>query len=405
MAERQLHVYVDESGDNQLDSSTSGTSHLFYLVAVVVDDVQQSFAEGQLDVVNRQHFGGGEIKSRSIGGDNARRLRVVEAIKEIDFGYYALVVNKDNVIRDSGYQWKKTFYKATRRRMYAKLVSSSWDNLFIHSHQIGSQEYMDSFAAYLSDMTMPSLFYPAVSHSFVSGTESRLVQLADLIAGTLSYCFDAAKRSEFTTEFRSILAEKEWALDVWPITLDSGVILPDVSDELDKTIYSSLLGKVARHLTELSGSSSDDDKMREAVLSKLLCARLYDDSKDQAIYSDKLMAMLVNAGYEKITKQVFTANIIGKIRDAGIIIAGTNMGYRLALSIADIRDYLAHNKSVIYPMFARIKKAQETIITATSNECDILKDDQLLESIVETFCNGQIDISTEQYLGEDSESA
>lgn len=104
--------------------------------------------------------------------------------------------------------------------------------------------------------------------------------------------------------------------------------------------------------------------------------------------------MLANSGYEKLTKQVFTANVIGKIRDAGIIIAGTSMGYKLALSAGDIRDYLAHNKNVIFPMFSRIRKAQETIKAATLNEYDILQADTLLSSVVDTYCNAQIEMAT-----------
>jgi hypothetical protein len=103
-------------------------------------------------------------------------------------------------------------------------------------------------------------------------------------------------------------------------------------------------------------------------------------------------------------KQLFTSDIIGKIRDAGIIIAGTNIGYKLALSVEDINDYLYHNKNVIFPMFARMKKARETIKVATSNEYDILETDNLLASLLETFSDRQIEIATEQYGEEDYEN-
>lgn len=402
--ERKLYVYVDESGDNRLDSSLPGASHLFHLVAVVVDGTQKEAAESALADISRIYFGGGEIRSQHVAANHQRRLRIWQAINKISFGYYGYIVNKDRVERDCGLQWKKTFYKNTRKRMYQRITGATCASVSIFSHRIGSQEYMDSFGPYLSNIVTPPQtldLFPLKTHAFVSSSECPLVQLADFVAGSLGYCFDADRTGEQTSvEMRRAVMANNLGIEPWPYVRVSEHGLDD-TDESDSLIRNNLSDRVTAYLDQLLQSDSQDDGMRECVLSKLLSARLYDD---RCLFGDYLMEHLVDAGYPKLNKQFFTAKVIGEMRNSGIIISGTSQGYRLALSMSDIEDYLSHNKGVTFPMYSRIARARNTVKAVTSGRVDILARHTALRRLVELYEEIQLEDATAAVVPEEDDS-
>ena len=399
MSESVLHVYVDESGDNKLDTSARDTRHLFHVVAVVVDDEQRSAAEKQLDRVSRIHFGGGEIKSRNAG---ARRMRIMESVGDIDFAYYALIVNKDRVDRDSGYKWKKSFYKATRSKIYRKVAGSHHQTVSIYSDQIGSTEYMDSFPAYLREKVLTEdLFFTQPSHHFVASCSSRLVQLADFIAGTLAYCFDPDTDRTDADQLRHLLRAKEQGIEVWPPSAESAIVALDLPSELDKLIAENLLERAMQCLARLRASSGEEDAIRQYVLGRLLFLRLH---TDDYIRSDVLIEELQRANYATHGHQWFTSKIIGDIRDAGVIIAGTGRGYRLAITEAEIGAYLEHNTNVVFPMLNRVCRAQESVRAATLNQLDVLDKAPVLRELVATFREEGLQRSAAARVTEEDES-
>ena len=50
------------------------------------------------------------------------------------------------------------------------------------------------------------------------------------------------------------------------------------------------------------------------------------------------------------------------MRRANIIIAGSPIGYKLALSIDDVNEYLEHDKKIILPMLDKLSKARKNIL-------------------------------------------
>ena len=56
-----------------------------------------------------------------------------------------------------------------------------------------------------------------------------------------------------------------------------------------------------------------------------------------------------------------SVEIIGGLRRAGIIISGSQNGYKLALSLKDIDEYLEHDKTIIIPMLSKLRSAQTNV--------------------------------------------
>ena len=356
----------------------------------MVDEQSLTVTDAAIRRICRDFCGGAEISSGRIAGKNELRLKYIEAIRNLPFGFYALVINKDRIPKDSGLRFKRTFYKYINRMLYESLVRSG-KNLRVFADQIGGQDFMDSFKPYLEKRGRPNLFQN-FQHAFVESHETPLIQLADLIAGTLSYCFDPQKKNEFSDRFRELLRCREIGIQCWPWESAPQMTSVAADASLDDLIRSTMTRRVVVFLEEHEHSANIDRQMQFTTLSHLFFARQFEERGRQALVSDELMRRLKDVGLEVPSKQHFLSEIVGAIRFDGIILSGSPDGYRLALSVADISDYLNHDNNIIGPMLARMKKARESVSTDTAQRYDILGPDAYsgLKALAEAFQDSQI---------------
>ena len=378
-------AYVDETGTNNLDSSKPGVSHLFICVAVIVEEDTQGLATSGVQQTSMELCGGAEISSKRVGGDHERRIRFLERLCALPFGYFALVINKEKIPKDSGLQYKRTFYKFINRMLYERLLKNG-RNLHVVADEIGGKDFMDSFVPYFEQKGMPGLF-EKFDHKFANSAGTPLIQLADFIAGTLSYCFDQGKICAESKKFRELLRNKETAIQCWPWEATHVSISIHPPRSIDKVIRERMIHRVSEFLDAHERSTDLERRMQAQVLSNLFFARQFEDRERQALVSDELMRRLVQEGFPELSKQFFHARLIGRIRDDGIILAGSNDGYRLALSVEDIEEYLSHDKNIIEPMLARMLKARGSVLFDTGQNYDVLNKPEYhsLKMLANTF--------------------
>ncbi len=401
MSESRLYAYVDESGSSALSTSKSGESNLYICVAVVVDDAGRTACELGMDELSQRLSGDGEIASKSISKNHSRRMQFLEGIATMPFHYYALVINKDRLPKDSGFQYKRSFYKYINHMLYRKLASGS-HSLHITADEYGGRDFMDSFQAYLKGKGLPDLF-SEFEHEFADSAKNRMVQLADLVAGSLGYCFDESRKGDHSSGFRRILREKEAGIQCWPLDhAPHAAISPGTTPELDVVLHEALCERAQRFIDEHEESIDDDRQMQAATLKRLLFARLYEEGADRSVYSATLIEALKDQGLEELSDQTFKLRVIGKIRDQGILLTGSNEGYRLALDIHDITDFLQHDKSIIEPMLNRLLVARDTVKAITGNEYDILTTGGLenLRRIADEFRDSRVENATQRAANE-----
>jgi len=390
-------AYVDESGNSDLDTDKAGTSNLFILAAVLVEESEQFSVETAIREICRDLCGGSEIASKNIGKNHERRLKFLERITPLPLGYYGMIVNKDRIRHDyPGLEHKRSFYKFINRKLYVKLTNTG-NNLRIVADEHGSKEFMTSFDSYIHDRVQPNLFeLTKFDFHFSTATISPILGVADLIAGTLRYCFDEERKSEFTPRFRELLKQKEIALLPFSIEMQHVDGTPPSSDaEIDDRIRKSMTNRVLRLLEENEDQTDPYKQMQVETLSILLSLREYEERANQALHADALIARLKDDGFEDISKQAFTTKVIGGIRNKGIILSGTSEGYRLALSLNDIHDYLNHGRNIIEPMLARINKARETVKADTAGKYEILDGYALLKDLADISTSSALKTSLE----------
>jgi hypothetical protein len=394
----RLNVFIDESGNADLDSAKAGASRFFVVVAVIVDDQQLALAAKKMADVANDLCGGSEISSKRIGGKSRRRLAFLEAVQEVPFRYVAMVVNKDAIDPLSGLRFKRSFHKFFQRILETRLAQYG-GGLRVYVDEHGSQEFMDGFGDYLARHIGGTLFYD-YEQQFVRSEDSRLVQLADLVAGSLAYCFDESKREETTPRFRELLRSKQIDIAAWPPveqSADSGSA-DGAAEDLNRQMAIMAKNRVVRFLHQHAEAADELARSRAATLEILLFARLYEEGDDQSVYGAELVRRLEARGLASISEQAFRSQVVGSLRDSGIVIAGTWRGYRLALSSEDIGDYLAHSKSIVLPMIARMGVARRSVLLDTAGAYDILGSEEcsVLRALIDCFADAELEVALVQ---------
>ena len=407
--QKWLTAFVDETGNFDLEIEKAGASNLFVCVAVICDELQSELIKTRMLEISRDEFSGNEVKSSGIAGSHKRRLRILEKIQDLSFGYYALIINKAAIERDSGLQYKPVFYKYLNRMLYNRLLQGG-TALDIVADEIGGKAFMESFLPYLETMGKPDLF-TTWNHRFIPSKECPQVQLADLIAGTLNWCFDKEKQCEQKDAFRELLRPKEIGISSWPLQIRE---IPTVGDEQeasiwDEQIQACSINRALKFIAEFVEHEKEDRRMQVAVLRHLLFVRQFEDKGTPTNrFSDELIRYLKQQGFPELSRQQFSSKVIGPMRDWGILISGGTDGYRLAFSAVDIRRYLSHDMNIIKPMLARLKVARQGILLDTTNQYDVLDDEHFafLQVLVEALSDHDLDeaLFSEKTIDEELES-
>ncbi|MBT3200720.1 MAG: DUF3800 domain-containing protein [Phycisphaerales bacterium] len=369
-------AFVDEFGTPSLNTEKDGVTNLFICVAVLLRPDDRAIASEKIDQIRTDHFNNAEIRSNRIRGRRAvdRRLRLLDAIADIPFAYYALVVDKRSIHRDSGLSYKRSFYKYFHKLLCRRLTAAGM-GISIVADRLGDLKFMEGFVEYVNKNIKPDLFN-TFEFSFDDWQNEPLLQLADLVAGTLGKIHDPDHETEATDAFRRSLSEKRIAELVWPPYWTRSNALDEMqepdSSRWDSEISRACLAKVRNFMQSQPDGDPDIFEMQRMVLDRLLQQRILGSEGKESVYLDKLLGMLQGAGFSDLHKQTLSSKVIGGLRDKGFILAGTSAGYRMAMTWADIGDYLNHTNNVIGPMLSRLAHAQETIKMATHNDLNIL---------------------------------
>lgn len=288
------------------------------------------------------------------------------------------------------------------RKLY-EMIPCKGNSIKVIIDEYGSEDFKEEFKKYLDIRGIPNL-YAKFDHDFARSNECHGIQLADFIAGTLLYCFDSKKKSDYSLSYREKLTSKEIAIDCWP-PIRSEINACASSNEWDSMIWEHAIGKCIDFIETNEDTDIDDRKMQRFTLEKLLFARYFEDLDNQSIYSDALIKYLVESGFEKISDRDFKSKIITGLRNHGIIITGSNNGYTIALTYEEIKEYLKHNKGIILPMIRKIKKAQQEIKKATNNYLDILLEDpkfKVLDEISSALYEFELEENAEKLAEEEN---
>jgi hypothetical protein len=377
---KNVIAFADEFGNNSFDFESQG-SH-FIIASVIVNINEEDLVNKQLELVRKKYFQTGEIKSNKVGSNHSRRILILQALQNINFSIYSVVVDKEKLYGE-GFKYKQSFYKYLNGILYKELFRT-FPQLELKVDEHGGNDFMRSFKKYVEANHIRTLF--SGSEFNVQKSHNELgVQLADLVAGTLGYIFDKGKKSEYSARYYELLKSKLISINHFPKQYDiSEYAESNLYSEYDETIASVSISRIFDFID--STSATNDEKRDQLNFMKLLI--LFHQANHYRKYTkaDEFIRHLNHNRENKIRKEQFT-NLVGSLRDKGILIASSREGYKVPTTVVELKRYIKHGHGIIVPLLRRIDECRKAVLLATNNSYDILGDSefrklkQLLENI------------------------
>lgn len=367
-------AFVDEYGNNSFKFSSQG-SH-FIVSAVICNSEKVKDLEIEVDKIRKKHlFQSGEIKSSGIAKNHRRRLRVLEDVSKLDISVYAVIIDKRK-LKGKGFKYKKSFYKYLNNLLYKELFRT-FPQLELYVDEHGGNDYMVEFKNYVNKHHQKTLFSGSLFEMHNS-KQSNLIQIADLISGTLGYIYDETKMSDYSDQFKSIIK---------PITSDLNFFPKDYNfDDLKESNTDSNFNPMIAEVTLLrinefieKEKGTDQQKNDQINFLKLLLLyqRVY--YKSRYISTKEIFNHLNQSRDKPLGEGYFRSKVVGNLRDKGILISSSTKGYKVPTSEKDLQSFLKHGNKIILPMINRISIMRNAIKLASNNELDILDNDDLKE--------------------------
>lgn len=365
---KRIIAFADEFGNNSFDFKNQG-SH-FIIASVILNQDELPEIKEQLESIRKKYFQTGEIKSSKVKYNHKRRILILEELISINFSVYAVIIDKRKLFGE-GFKFKQSFYKFLNGILYKELYRT-FPQLELKVDEHGGNDFMRSFKKYVEKNHIRNLF--TGSEFNINKSHNDLgVQLADFIAGTLGYIFDENKKSERSSEFVEILSDKLISLNQFPKEYKSEEFNEeDTFNEYDDTIATLGLNRVFDYIDKTTGNNQDNlDRLNFAKL--LLLYHQSNHPKKYTTSTEFIKHLNVNR-QKNISKEQFSSKIIGHLRDNGLLIASSRDGYKIPTSAHDMKRFIKHGESIVFPVLRRIEECRNAILLATTNEYDILNE-------------------------------
>ncbi|WP_223649072.1 DUF3800 domain-containing protein [Hymenobacter psoromatis] len=377
----QTLAFADEFGTNSF-AFDKQTSH-FIVCSIIVNEHDLGLLEIEVEEIRRKNFQTGEIKSLKVGQNHQRRKAILEKLCKLNFQIYAVVINKKLLYSD-GFKHKASFYKFANGLVYKELYKT-FPKLTLAVDEHGGNDFMLSFKKYVQKNHIGDLFEGA--NFLVENSRSNLmIQVADFMAGTLGYCFDDTKKSSESETFLKLLEPRLSSINHFPNyeKLEEEV---NTCDSLFDIRVSEMALRSA--LSFVRDKQNNDKSHSDQISFVKLLLMYYTTYRKKGFVSTKELINHLDAGRQhKISEQYFRTQIVGKVRDSGVLIASNSSGdkgYKLPTSVDDLYKFIKHSNSIIMPMLKRIKRAKDIISLATHNDLDLLVAYPKLQKIIESF--------------------
>ena len=368
-------AYIDECGSFGFDFASGGASKYYILCAVIVEDSNSQMLHNAIDVIKKNNgFAQTEMKSSKIGSDNNRRTRIISQLLPIDFRLIVFIADKEAFVKGSPLtEYKKSFIKFLHQRLYDRLYHV-YPKLKIIEDETGSTEFQESFKKYIAERRPQYSLLDEYDFDYCDSKDETLVQLADLVGGSINrFLIDST-----APNYLEMLKGKILLTDEFPSKQEPywGSITPEECN-FDKDIYALSTKCASDFITKNQMIDTDEKRAQVAFLRYLL---FYAQNVDPTryIYSNQVISVLREYTKQKISRNFLYRKVIAPLRDDGVIIASSSHGYKIPISVEDIKTYLNSTHTIVSPMLHRIGICRTLIQQQTRNQLDVLDDPAFL---------------------------
>lgn len=376
-------VFIDESGNEDLDVSKEGATAYFVSLAIIVPESKCQDLRSHITNVEKTSCGEKGLKSSDIGSNWVRRLKLIQDLTDFAFEYVSVVIDKGEIAQQSGLQYKRSFRKYLLRMLYERIRASGRDfRILIDQH--GGGDFQQEFNKYMG-VHFPNNLFQEFSTGFEDDANEPALRLADFLAGTWRLILENPSVQQ-ASQIRALLRKQEIDVYLWP---PRSALLPIGASAVskDSMIRDHSIRVASEYITSVGHESSDLDRYRATFLRNIVYETFENLQSDAVISTRLLEARMQRAGFGKKSIQWLQRNVVGYLRDYGVLLAGTRDGVRLVSNSRDLDAYVHHVCLIVLPMLRRLRVARATVKNITSNEIDILDADRSgnLRSALESY--------------------
>ncbi|MGL5228179.1 MAG: DUF3800 domain-containing protein [Bacteroidales bacterium] len=367
------YAFIDEFGAFGFDFDNPGCSSHFIVVAIVVDEKDLETVSNGIEIIRRKNFQTGEIKSSKIGKNHSRRIAVLNELKQLPFHIFSIICDKRKIYENSGLRYKQPFYKFINNIVHQEL-RINYSNLVITADEVGGNDYLSSFAEYVRSKEITLDLFDSSLFKFENSKHSIIIQLADLVAGSLAYNYDIHKTVESDGHnYKSLLENKILRIGYFPETFDTfNVNQKGINHDYNPQI-ADICYRKAKFFIETNKDSNDLEIKQQIAILNYLLFRFMNKSPRKYIPTNELINQLIYLGYDKLSLQTFRNKIIAKLRDKEVIISSSIGGYKIPSTEKELYDFVNHGKSIIMPMMSRLKTCNDVIKMGTSGSINLFE--------------------------------
>lgn len=364
-------IFVDESGNYGFDFDKPNVSSHYIVAAVIVDSEKESSLRKSVNEIRKKYFQTGEMKSSIIKN---RRFHLLSDLAKLDFQIIAVIADKRNIPSGTPiHEFKKTFFKFINRLLYEEMNILNC-NLAICADEHGSEEFMQSFRKYI-EKRLPNTLIDGHSFEFVNSKYDILIQLADIIAGTLSFGYEVNKKSNEYNGYYGLLKDKIIGLKPWPsINVDDLLSSIDCS-KYNKVIAENCITNASNYIKKYE-FSKEEHNIDQVKILRYLLNEIYVGNANKYFYSAVLIKYLLNSTGRAYTRHTFHSQIIAPLRDGGVIISSNARGLKIPVALDEIFSYTEKTLGQVKPMLDRLENARKRVKAVTNNEIDIVGSDK-----------------------------
>ncbi len=271
----------------------------------------------------------------------------------------------------NGLKFKGVFYKFMNNIVHQEL-RKSFKYITVVADELIDNDYMQSFCRYFDEHQDVKLIWGDADFQYMNSTKDVGIQVADYISGTLARVYDTHKHTDTTPDYYDILKEKLTYIEFYPkeyktFNLDTSAI----ANSYDKPIAELCFARAVAFIEKYKNDSDAIIKAR-VITAKHLLFRFMNNDTRRYISTNELLERIQNASLPIKSERVFRQEVIGKLRDEGVIISSSTKGYKIPSTEAELYDYVNHDASILIPMLSRLKKCRDIIKLGTINGLDLL---------------------------------
>lgn len=368
MQNEVAHIFIDEFGTNAFVQGSSGTTSHFVYTSVIISESNLEKARQVKTALSDKYKQGAPLSSKRFDGrDKTLQNRInfiQDLVKELDFTIDILVIDKSK-LDGAGLMKKKSFYKYFQGLLVNK-YASRFESYHIYADHIGDDIFKRELKTYIDKKVAGDLFNPDRYFKLCDDvTEEPLIQIADMICGSLGKFYSSSHFHEKAGEIFELLHSRI-ICESFPSYESNNISKLETSDEVNSKIKSIAINSI-----KFDKASIADGELAERLVEYLFSHYKANPKRFVQTYEleSYLKNFVIDIKIEKIRR------LIRDLRYEGVFIISVSSqnGYKIAYDLDDIFQYFNHYSKYFIPMLKKIKIINQGLSIESFNDVNLIE--------------------------------